>query len=195
MNEVLTLLESKGIYRSPMPRHNQNRLSLFLLVLALVFTACGDEPGSSQSDEAPAPAAEVSGATQQETATAQQEENAYPLGTPRNDLDRFYGVYGDPDNPGRDFFVAPARRNPDAREQIPEGYLMIGAMWGDVAPWYMQSRSDTRFEQQWVNPHSEAIVAAFELGEDDAAVALTFNTVFAERGRLERLRDLPEKWH
>lgn len=122
------------------------------------------------------------------------EQGAFALGTPRDDLERFYGVYGDPNNPGRDFFVAPARRNPDALQQIPEGYLMVGAMWGDVAPWYMKSVSDTRFEQQWVGDFGEQTIVEFELGDSGQAVALRFETVFDDRGRLERLRDLPGKW-
>jgi hypothetical protein len=126
------------------------------------------------------------------TATAQ---DSFPLGEPRNDLERFYGVYGDPnDNSGRNFFVTQARTPPYAEQapQIPEGYLMIGAMWGDVAPWYMKSVSETRFEQQWVNSGAEPIVVEFELDPDGNAVALSFDTVFADRGRLARVGDLPE---
>jgi len=127
-------------------------------------------------------------------ATAAQDEGL-PLGEPRDDLDRFYGVDGDPnDENGRDFFVAPAQRPEYAENQLPQGYLMVGAMWGDVAPWYMMSVSDTRFEQQWVNPGGEAIIVEFELGPEDNAVAIVFETVFDDRGRLERLGDLPEGW-
>lgn len=126
-------------------------------------------------------------------ASAQDDE--FPLGEPRDDLERFIGVYGDPgDENGRDFFVAPAKRPEYAEEQLPEGYLMIGAMWGDVAPWYMKSVSDVRFEQQWVNPASEPVIAEFELGPDGNAVALRFETWFDDRGRLERIGDLPEGW-
>ncbi|HSH40603.1 MAG TPA: hypothetical protein VK973_00560 [Arenicellales bacterium] len=114
------------------------------------------------------------------------------LGEPRDDLARFHGVYGD--GSGRDFFVAEAARPEYAEQQLPRGYLMIGAMWGDVAPWYMQSVSETRFEQQWVNPGGEPIVARFEIDDDGNARALVFETVFADRGALPRTGDLPEGW-
>jgi hypothetical protein len=126
-----------------------------------------------------------------------QDSEAHPqLGEPRDDLERFYGVYGDPDNPGRDFFVKEAEA-PIWMERlnIPPGYLMIGAMWGDVAPWYMKSLSETEFEQGIVPGHQEEpLMVTFEFGEDSTAVALTFETMFDDRGRLERLGDLPEEW-
>jgi hypothetical protein len=130
------------------------------------------------------------------SAYAQDQEGDHPLGEPRADLERFYGVYGDPDNPGRDFFVKEAEA-PIWMERlnIPPGYLMIGAMWGDVAPWYMKSLSETEFEQGIVPGHQEEPLAVtFELGEDSTAVALTFKMMFDDRGRLERIGDLPERW-
>lgn len=152
------------------------RISLFvslLLILAL---------------SVPAPA---------EAQDSDPESEAHPqLGEPRDDLERFYGVYGDPDNPGRDFFVKEAEA-PIWMERlnIPPGFLMIGAMWGDVAPWYMKSLSETEFEQGIVPGHQEEpLLVTFELGEDSTAVALTFETMFDDRGRLERIGDLPERW-
>lgn len=128
------------------------------------------------------------------SAYAQDQEGDYPLGEPRADLERFYGVYGDGESP-RNFFVAPAELPPGSERQLPEGYLMVGAMWGDVPPWYMKSLSDTRFEQQWTSEYQDApIRVAFELGPDSSAVALTFETMFADRGRLQRVSDLPEGW-
>ena len=118
----------------------------------------------------------------------------HPLGEPRADLERFYGVYGDGES-ARNFFVAPAEMPPGSERQLPDGYLMVGAMWGDVAPWYMKSLSDLRFEQQWVSSYQDApLRVAFELGPDSSAVALTFETMFADRGRLQRIGDLPEGW-
>ena len=172
--------------------------SVFVVVLGLACTGCGsdarsgDETGRVESNantKAPVPAAS------QEPPSASGQQIDYPLGEPRDDLERFYGLYGDDSHPGRDFFVAPARRNPDAREQIPSGYLMVGAMWGDVAPWYMKSIGDTRFEQQWVGQFSEPKTVAFEAEPGEQATAMQFESgVFAERRRLERLGDLPEKF-
>jgi hypothetical protein len=120
---------------------------------------------------------------------------AHPeLGAPRDDLGRFYGVYGEPDG-RRNFFVAEARSQPDARNPVPSGYIMIGAMWGDVAPWYMRSLAETRFEQVYVSEYqAEPLVVEFELGPDGRAVALRLETMFDDRGRLERVGDLPEAW-
>lgn len=116
------------------------------------------------------------------------------LGTPRDDLERFHGVYGEPDG-RRNFFVAPARSQPDARNPVPPGYIMIGAMWGDVAPWTMRSLAETRFEQVHVSEFQPApLVVEFELGPDGRAVALRFETLFDDRGRLVRVGDLPEGW-
>lgn len=57
--------------------------------------------------------------------------------TPRTDLDRFTGLYGDPDkaDPYRQLWVA----------QSCDGRLVIGATWGDVAPWWTTSQSDKQF--------------------------------------------------
>jgi hypothetical protein len=122
-------------------------------------------------------------------------QEAFPLGEPRDDLARFHGLYGDASDPnGRNFFVTEAVTPPFAEQapQIPPGYIMIGPMWADVAPWYMKSLSETRFEQQWLMPGAETILVEFKLDNDGNAVALTFDTVFTDRGRLERLGDLPE---
>jgi len=60
------------------------------------------------------------------------------LGTPRDDLDRFLGFYGEPDRDDeyRVFFV---------RESC-DGYLVAGALWGGASDWWMRSISDTVFE-------------------------------------------------
>ncbi len=54
--------------------------------------------------------------------------------------------------------------------------------------------SGTRFEPQWVSLGGEPITAAFEGDDDGKARALVFETVFTDRGRLERVGDLPEGW-
>jgi len=126
------------------------------------------------------------------------EQGDYWLGEPRDDLERFFGLYGDADHPGRDFLVLEAKRPKWAEQapEIPPGYLMIGATWGDVAPWSMKAVSDNRFEQQSLGDlqPAEPIVVVFEAAEGQNAVAITFATVFSDRGRLKRLGDVPEEW-
>lgn len=152
-------------------------------------TASAPEGGmNTETDSASATSDEAPAATESRT----QADKEYTLGEPRDDLERFYGLYGD--GSGKNFFVTRAKRPEYAEKQIPPGYLMIGAMWGDVAPWYMKSVSETRFEQQWVNPASEPVIAEFELDSDGDARAIIFETVFADRGRLTRVGNLPEGW-
>ncbi|MEX2471186.1 MAG: hypothetical protein WEA34_03345 [Gemmatimonadota bacterium] len=115
----------------------------------------------------------------------------HPLGTPRDDLERFYGVYGVVGE-RRNFFVSeasvPAGENP-----VPPGYLMVGTTWGDVQPWHMKSLSDTRFEQAYVGQFQDApLVVEFHTDDAGNAMALTFSGLFEDRGRLERIGDLPD---
>jgi hypothetical protein len=65
------------------------------------------------------------------------EQQGPQRGTPRNDLERFEGLYGDPAEPDspRKLFVT----------RSCDGYLVVGAMWGDVAPWWMRSDDELRF--------------------------------------------------
>lgn len=174
-------------------------LSALVLTAGLAVAACGqgteekaagnEEPSAETGETSSAPATASHTAA---TATAEKDEDN--ASGAEVDVENYTGVYGDPENPGRDFFVAPAKPMPGTEMEIPPGYVMIGAMWGDVAPYYMKPASETRFEQQWVGDFGEQKIVEFELGEDGTAVALTFETVFEDRGRLERLRDLPEKW-
>jgi len=164
---------------------------------AMQWAQCGRETASdAPTDGMQAGDNGGSSAAEDETPSMSStgDDEAYPLGEPRDDLDRFYGVYGDGGDSGRNFFVAAAARPEYAEQRIPPGYLMIGAMWGDVAPWHMESLSTTRFRQRWVNPGGEPVVAEFEVDGDGNATAITFQTVFDDRGRLPRLGDLPEGW-
>ena len=121
----------------------------------------------------------------------------FHLGEPRDDVERYLGLYGEP---GRgQFFVTEAKR-PKYAEQSPEmppGYLAIGAMWGDVAPMHMKSHSETKFEQVDLSDFApeKPNVAEFEFGPDGKAVALTFTSGgFTEYGRRVRVGDVPDQW-
>ena len=67
----------------------------------------------------------------------QQQQVAQSRGKSRDDLDRFKGLYSDPDSDdtGRAIFVTVSC----------DGYLVTGAMWGDVSPWWMRSAADKVF--------------------------------------------------
>jgi len=60
----------------------------------------------------------------------------------------------------------------------------------------MKAVSETRFEQQTAGDFAppEPIVVVFETDDDGKAIAIRFETVFADRGRIARLKDLPEGW-
>jgi len=69
---------------------------------------------------------------------AEPQPESHPLGAPRDDLDRFLGLYGDPNRADehRTLWVAKSC----------DGYLVAGASWGDASPWWMRSMSDVVFE-------------------------------------------------
>ena len=115
-------------------------------------------------------------------------------GEGRDDLARFHGLYGTPGDPnGRNYFVAEARAPRGADVKIPEGLIMIGAMWGDVAPWIMKSLEDTRFVRPGWNEYNPDIHVRFETGPDGKATAMIFEDFEHEdRKRLERIGDQPE---
>ena len=123
-------------------------------------------------------------------AIAQQD---HPLGAPRDDLDRFYGLYGTPgDETGRNYRVAPAKA-PIWMERldIPQGYLMLSPTWGDGQLWFMSSIGDARFERRLKGDFAVETVVRFETGADGRAEAMVFEVGPDDRERLERLGDLP----
>lgn len=166
-------------------------LAVFV-VLALAVGGCGGETSAPEAvDAADAGDAGQGEAPEQEAPAA----GVAGLGEPRDDLERFHGVYASPERPGRRWFVSAARRPPlsDAPE-IPPGYLMVGALFGDVAPWPLRARSETTFEQAWVpEPQGEGLALEFETDAEGEAVALRFTQgSMKDAGRLERVGALPD---
>lgn len=123
------------------------------------------------------------------TAAAQ---NAPDRGEPRDDIDRFTGLYrAEGEAEHRTWFVAEAQ-DPHAETAIPPGYLMIGASWGDVAPWYMTSVGDTTFARPAYNEWNPDIVVEFVSGPDGRARAYDITYGDEPTRRIERVGDLPE---
>lgn len=171
----------------------QRRTSFAALALLALVAACGGAPDSEPAAETVEEAAAAAGGG----AASETEEGGHYLGEPRDDIDRFFGLYGE--EGGRQFFVTEAKRPAYAERapEIPPGYLAIGAMWGDVAPMHLKSLADNRFEEVDRSDFAaeEPSVAEFEIGPDGDAVALTFTSgIFSDYGRLERAGDLPEKF-
>jgi hypothetical protein len=67
-----------------------------------------------------------------------QPPEPHPLGTARDDLDRFVGLYGDP-NRTDEYRTLWVNKSCD-------GYLVAGPFWADTSPWWMRSMSDMVFE-------------------------------------------------
>ncbi|SRR6056297_185608 len=112
------------------------------------------------------------------------------LGEPRDDLNRFQGFYradGAPEH--RRWFVAEI--DSLYGEPFPPGFLMIGAMWGDVAPWRMASSSDVVFVRPELNEWEPEIVVEFVLGDDGRALAYDITYGDQPTERLMRIGDLP----
>ncbi len=65
----------------------------------------------------------------------EQKSQAQARGRARDDLQRFAGLYTDPENANCTLFVTVSC----------DGYLVTGPMWADVGPWWMRSAADTVF--------------------------------------------------
>lgn len=176
------------------------------LLSSVALTACGDPEDQSvrttrESPESlPAVVADEDSSSDRENPTrplTETPDSGHVLGEPLDHPEHYYGLYANPNTPTRQWFVAEAKR-PKYAEQAPEvppGYLAIGAMFGDVAPWHMRTLSDTEFEQAWADHSPDPAIVEFELGDDGNAVAMAFtNDQLASEGRLVRQGDLPEGW-
>ena len=107
-------------------------------------------------------------------------------------FERFHGVYGSNEQPGRDFFVTAPQSPPGDGGPPPAADLAIGALWGDVAPWHVSAIGPLRFEQAQPDPYmQDPVRVEFLVDEDGTVIGMRFETLFDGRGDLERLGDLP----
>jgi hypothetical protein len=100
----------------------------------------------------------------------------------RNDLERFTGLYGDPEekNENRRLWVMVSC----------DGYLVSGALWGDVAPWWMKSEADNIFTYA---DSFFKLRMEFKTDEDGKAIRMIHDLSFLKTP-LERLGPIPEDW-
>lgn len=107
---------------------------------------------------------------------------AYDAGLARDDLERFVGLYSDPEKPEetRSLFAAVSC----------DGYLVVGATWGDAANWWMKSVGDTKFEYA---DSFTRLKLEFDVGPDGKALAMKHDLDFLPNP-LKRIGPLPEEW-
>lgn len=98
-------------------------------------------------------------------------------GQPRNDLERFTGLYGDPNDPNRKLWVTVSC----------DGYLVSGAMWGDASPWWMKSEGDHVFTYQ---DSFNKLRMEFKTDADGKAVRMKHDLEYM-KSPLKRLGPLP----
>jgi hypothetical protein len=162
------------------------RFSALIASMCLVLAACGVDSNDS------APAGPIGAETGLQSAPAAEVEVA---------PERYFGRFGDASNPEEmrgQYFVTAAHPPPmaDNFPDIPLGYIMVSAVWADVAPYYMKPVSATRFEQQFLSSFdTEGAVVEFDLDADGRAVSLRFlNAPNDQFGSRARLGDVPEEY-
>jgi hypothetical protein len=107
---------------------------------------------------------------------------AFDQGEARNDLERFTGLYGEP-----------AEKNEHRRLWVMvscDGHLVSGALWGDVAPWWMKTEGDKAFSyaDSFVKLNME-----FETDANGKAVRMGHDLSYMKTP-LERLGPVPDDW-
>jgi hypothetical protein len=109
-------------------------------------------------------------------------EVASNQGKPRDDLERFKGLYGDPadKDKNRKLWVMVSCDN----------YLVVGALWGGAAPWWMKSESDKVFTY---SDSFTSIEIEFVTDANGKAVKMNHDLSYL-KNPLERLEPIPEDW-
>jgi hypothetical protein len=126
---------------------------------------------------------------EQQAAARQSEEEAAAerararTGPPRDDLDRFHGIYGTEEGGiTRALFLV---KNCD-------GHLLFSSTWGDAAPWVLRSTSDTSFEYPG-DDFMKPIHIEITTGDDGRATRIAHD-LDALGSPLDRIADLPPDW-
>ncbi len=103
-------------------------------------------------------------------------------GKARQDLERFTGLYGDPEgkNKLRKLWVMASC----------DGYLVVGATWGDGASWWMKSVSDNSFSY---SDSFSKLNISFETDGDGKAVKMIHDLNFIKTP-LVRMGPTPDEW-
>jgi hypothetical protein len=116
------------------------------------------------------------------TISKKDNEVASNQGKPRDDLERFTGLYGDPadKDKNRKLWVMVSCDN----------YLVVGALWGGAAPWWMKSESDKVFTY---SDSFTSIEIEFVTDANGKAVKMNHDLSYL-KNPLERLEPIPADW-
>ena len=109
-------------------------------------------------------------------------EVASDQGKPRDDLERFTGLYGDPSDKdkNRKLWVMISCDN----------YLVVGALWGGAAPWWMKSESDKEFTYA---DSFTSLKIEFVTDANGTAIKMKHDLSYL-KNPLERLGPIPDDW-
>jgi hypothetical protein len=101
---------------------------------------------------------------------------------PRDDLERFTGLYGDPSDKdkNRKLWVMISCDN----------YLVVGALWGGAAPWWMKSESDKEFTYA---DSFTSLKIEFVTDANGKAIKMNHDLSYL-KNPLDRLEPIPEDW-
>lgn len=182
----------------------KKNLKRVLAMAAIVVAGCGERQAGNDAAE-PAvgsPASPASPAIVGQPEAAEDATSPAPdgssLGPALADPERYYGVYAEPGRPGRAWFITEATRPAYAERapEVPPGHLMLGAMFGDVAPWQLKTLSRTEFVQAYPGSgQSEPVAIEFRLDANGEAAAFRFTAAaLGDDEWLERTGDLPDGW-
>lgn len=120
--------------------------------------------------------------SREEKQLLQQNKEANEQGKARDDLERFTGLYGDP-----------AETNKNRRLWVMvscDGYLVSGAIWGDVSPWWMRSAADKVFTY---SDSFSNFKIEFKTDTNGKARRMIHDLNFM-KSPLERLGPIPDDW-
>ena len=116
------------------------------------------------------------------TISKKDNEVASNQGKPRDDLERFTGLYGDP---------ADKEKNRKLWVMVScDNYLVVGALWGGAAPWWMKSESDKVFTY---SDSFTSIEIEFVTDANGKAVKMNHDLSYL-KNPLERLEPIPADW-
>ncbi len=156
-------------------------------MVSIVSLAELDAALESQAEmvaEMEAAAAELAADASDETEAAPGDEGPAPAapdrGPARTDLARLTGIYASAEAPNRELFVT----------RTCDGFLVVGPLWADTAPWDLRSQGGETFSFRQGELQFQL---EFATGSDGAARQLS-HTIRGLASPMQRRGPLPDDW-